>query len=149
MNRLRFPSLSIHDSEGAFSDLEAITGIPSKICVKFSIRLVPDMEPKSVDKMVVALHSARPWVADYKHPHYQAAAAAIKIVYGTEPDFIREGESVPVTALLDNLTQTNVMLLPIGACDDMVHSQNEKINVSNYVEGTKVLATYLMELGKL
>lgn len=41
------------------------------------------------------------------------------------------------------------MLLPIGACDDMAHSQNEKLNVSNYIDGTKVLATYLLELGTI
>jgi nonspecific dipeptidase len=41
------------------------------------------------------------------------------------------------------------MLLPIGACDDMAHSQNEKLNVSNYINGTKVLAAYLLELAQL
>ena len=54
-----------------------------------------------------------------------------------------------MTLTFQEITQKNVMLLPIGACDDMAHSQNEKINVSNYIEGTKVLAAYLMELGKL
>uniref|UniRef100_A0A914Y4H2 Peptidase M20 dimerisation domain-containing protein n=1 Tax=Panagrolaimus superbus TaxID=310955 RepID=A0A914Y4H2_9BILA len=168
MNRWRFPSLSVHGIEGAFSGPGAKTVIPSKVCGKFSIRLVPDMEPKAVDKCVtdhinkiwaqrhspnqlkvIALQGARPWVADYKHPHYQAGAAAIKTVFGTEPDFTREGGSIPVTLTFQELTQKNVMLLPIGACDDMAHSQNEKINVSNYIEGTKVLAAYLMELGKL
>jgi acetylornithine deacetylase/succinyl-diaminopimelate desuccinylase-like protein len=38
------------------------------------------------------------------------------------------------------------MLLPIGACDDSAHSQNEKINVSNYMQGIKVLGTYLVEI---
>lgn len=41
------------------------------------------------------------------------------------------------------------MLLPIGAGDDMAHSQNEKINIRNYIEGTKMLAAYLLELGSI
>lgn len=38
-----------------------------------------------------------PWLADYKHPNYVAAAEAIQLVYETEPDFIREGGSIPIT----------------------------------------------------
>lgn len=35
------------------------------------------------------------------------------------------------------------MLLPMGAADDGAHSQNEKIDIRNYIEGTKSLAAYL------
>lgn len=41
------------------------------------------------------------------------------------------------------------MLLPIGACDDMAHSQNEKINVSNFINGIKTFVAYLLELGSI
>jgi nonspecific dipeptidase len=37
----------------------------------------------------------------------------------------------------------------MGACDDGAHSQNEKINVKNYIEGTKLLGAYLYELAQL
>ena len=168
MNRWRFPSLSIHGVEGAFAGAGAKTVIPCKVKGKFSIRLVPDMDPEAVDKCVseylnklwkqrgspnkfrvIPLQGSKAWVADYKHPHYQAGAAAIKKVFGVEPDFTREGCSIPVTLTFQELTQKNVMLLPMGACDDMAHSQNEKLNISNYIEGTKMLAAYLMELGKI
>ena len=43
---------------------------------------------------VIPLQGAKAWVADYKHPHYQAGAAAIKTVFGVEPDFTREGNFV-------------------------------------------------------
>jgi nonspecific dipeptidase len=166
MNRWRFPSLSIHGIEGAFAGPGAKTVIPAKVVGKFSLRIVPDMTPKAVDKCVVdylnklwaqrkspnqfkvyPTKGSKPWLADYKNPHYQAGAKAIKTVFGTEPDYICEGGSIPVTLTFQELTQKNVMLLPIGACDDMAHSQNEKINITNYMDGTKVLAVYLMELG--
>ena len=47
----------------------------------------------------------------------------------------REGGSIPVTLTLQETTGKNVMLLPIGACDDGAHSQNEKIDRVNYVQG--------------
>ena len=56
-------------------------------------------------------------------------------VFGVEPDLTREGGSIPVTLTLQNATGKNVMLLPIGACDDGAHSQNEKLNRSNFVNG--------------
>jgi acetylornithine deacetylase/succinyl-diaminopimelate desuccinylase-like protein len=32
-------------------------------------------------------------------------------------------------------TGKNVMLLPMGSSDDGAHSQNEKIDIRNYIEG--------------
>jgi nonspecific dipeptidase len=50
---------------------------------------------------------------------------------------------------VEDLTGMNVLLLPIGACDDMAHSQNEKFNLSNYMNGIKLMGYYLHELGKI
>lgn len=75
---------------------------------------------------------------------------SIKIlVYGVEPDYTREGGSIPITIAFQEITGSNVLLLPIGASDDMAHSQNEKMNVKNYIDGTKLLGAYLLELGSL
>lgn len=52
MHRWRYPSLSLHGIEGAFSETGAKTVIPRKVIGKFSIRLVPDMDPKVVEKQV-------------------------------------------------------------------------------------------------
>uniref|UniRef100_A0A914HCM5 Peptidase M20 dimerisation domain-containing protein n=1 Tax=Globodera rostochiensis TaxID=31243 RepID=A0A914HCM5_GLORO len=168
MRRWRQPSLSIHGIEGAFSGKGLKTVIPSKVIGKFSIRIVPHMTPEEVDKAVVA-HvtevwksraspnkmnilpmggSSLAWLGDFKHPHFQAGVKAIKKVYGVEPDFTREGGSIPVALTFQNMGK-NVMLLPMGASDDMAHSQNEKLNVSNYVNGMKVFAAYILECAKI
>lgn len=47
----------------------------------------------------------------------------------------REGGSIPVTLTLQEATGKNVILVPVGACDDGAHSQNEKIDIYNYIEG--------------
>jgi nonspecific dipeptidase len=70
-------------------------------------------------------------------------------VFNVEPDFTREGGSIPVTLTFQEITGKNVMLLPIGSCDDMAHSQNEKLNITNYIQGIKLLAAYMQECGKL
>uniref|UniRef100_A0A1I8EQK6 Peptidase M20 dimerisation domain-containing protein n=1 Tax=Wuchereria bancrofti TaxID=6293 RepID=A0A1I8EQK6_WUCBA len=72
-------------------------------------------------------------------PHYQCAAKAIQKVYGIAPDYIREGDSIPVTTIFQEMTRSSVLLLPIGSSDDMAHSQNERINLVNYMDGIKLL----------
>ena len=47
----------------------------------------------------------------------------------------REGGSIPVTLVFQEATGKNVMLLPMGCADDGAHSQNEKLNRSNFLKG--------------
>jgi nonspecific dipeptidase len=155
-HRWRYPSLSLHGIEGAFYGPGAKTVIPRKVIGKFSIRLVPNQDPEKIfkvvenyvnqefkklnspNKMKLAMdHGGRPWVADFNHPNFNAGKIATKHVYGVEPDLTREGGSIPVTLTFQEATGKNVMLLPMGAADDGAHSQNEKIDVCNYIEGTK------------
>lgn len=98
---------------------------------------------------VTMLHGAKAWLSSPKHPNYTAAAAAIKRVFGCDPDFTREGGSIPITSAMEDATGMNVLLLPIGACDDMAHSQNEKYNLANLINGIKVLGMYVHELGRI
>ncbi|XP_045152074.1 beta-Ala-His dipeptidase [Echinops telfairi] len=70
-------------------------------------------------------------------------------VFGTEPDMIRDGSTIPVAKMFQDVLQKSVMMLPLGAVDDGEHSQNEKINRWNYIEGSKVFAAFFLELAKL
>ena len=47
----------------------------------------------------------------------------------------REGGSIPVVLTLQELTQKNTLLLPFGRFDDGAHSQNEKFDLINYMNG--------------
>ncbi|CAL8109856.1 unnamed protein product [Orchesella dallaii] len=166
MSRWRNPALSVHGIEGAFSDPGAKTVIPRKVIGKFSIRLVPNQHPDKIgkivkeylekkwaergspNKLIVSMgHGGKPWVADHAHPNYVAAATATEQVYGVKPILTREGGSIPITITFQEVTGKNVMLLPMGQSDDGAHSQNEKISKRNYIEGTKLFVSYLLELG--
>jgi len=168
MHRWRYPALSIHGIQGAFSDPGAKTVIPRKVIGKFSIRLVPNQTPDQVEKVVQAYikekwesrqspntmklkleSGGKPWSANPNHPNYRAASKATEYVYNEVPFMTREGGSIPVTLTLQETTKKNVLLLPMGASDDGAHSQNEKIDIRNYIEGTKVMAAYLYEVGQI
>lgn len=53
MHRWRYPSLSLHGIEGAFSEPGQKTVIPRKVIGKFSIRIVPNQTPSLIEKYVV------------------------------------------------------------------------------------------------
>ncbi|KAJ5966005.1 Cys-Gly metallodipeptidase dug1 [Penicillium waksmanii] len=162
MARWRFPSLSIHGVEGAYSAPGAKTVIPAKVIGKFSIRTVPNMESADVNKLVFDYikaefaklnskntldvwlqHDGKWWVASPKHGNFSAASKAVKQVFGVEPDMTREGGSIPVTLTFEQATGKNVLLLPMGSSTDAAHSINEKLDRRNYIEGTKLLGAYL------
>ena len=168
MARWRYPTLSLHGIEGAYSGPGGKTVIPGRVSGKFSLRLVPDQDPTKIEQLVkqhltqkfselessnrmeVMYHGgAKAWLSNPKHPNYEAGARAIEKVFGMKPNYTREGGSIPITSWLEDATQMNVLLLPIGACDDMAHSQNEKYNISNMRNGIKVLAAYLHELSNI
>lgn len=52
MSNWRYPSLSIHGIEGAFSGPGFKTVIPRKVIGKFSIRLVPNQIPSNINEIV-------------------------------------------------------------------------------------------------
>ncbi|KAF2403762.1 CNDP dipeptidase [Trichodelitschia bisporula] len=162
MGRWRFPSLSLHGVEGAFSAPGAKTVIPAKVIGKFSIRIVPDMEIDEVNKLVikyldeqfaklgsknsyktVVQHAGKWWVASPAHWNFTAAGKAVERVWGVKPDLTREGGSIPVTLTFEQATGKNVLLLPMGSSTDAAHSINEKLDRRNYVEGIKLLGAYL------
>ena len=110
MARWRYPSLSIHGIEGAFSQSGAKTVIPAKVVGKFSIRTVPNMEIEEVNNLVFKYvkeqfaklqsknsmrvfcqHAGKWWVASPKHWNFTAAAKAVERVWGVKPDLTREG----------------------------------------------------------
>ncbi|CCH62999.1 hypothetical protein TBLA_0I03460 [Henningerozyma blattae CBS 6284] len=162
MHRWRYPSLSIHGVEGAFYSQGAKTVIPAKVSGKFSIRTVPDMDSEKLTKLVVGhcnaafekldspntchaelIHDGNYWVSNPFNAQFTAAAKATKVVYGVEPDMTREGGSIPITLTFEEQLKTSVMLLPMGRGDDGAHSINEKLDISNYMNGMKIMAAYL------
>ncbi|MFT7816296.1 cytosolic non-specific dipeptidase-like [Arapaima gigas] len=167
-HRWRQPTVSIHGIEGAFSDPGSKTVIPARVVAKFSIRQVPNMDPKEVEKQVkehleaafakrgtpnklkvTMVIGAKPWLADPQQPLYEAGKAAVQRVFNVEPDLIREGGTIPIARTFQDVTGKPIIMLPIGGFDDGLHSQNEKMSRYNYIEGTKLFAAFLHEASQI
>jgi len=168
MGRMRYPSLSLHGIEGAFSGPGAKTVIPASVTGKFSIRMVPPQTPEIIEPMVISyltaefekrrtknklridtVPGAKPWAADHDHWNYRAAKRATELIWHKTPDYTREGGSLPPVIPLTESLGANILLLPMGRGDDAAHSTNEKMDRSNFLEGSKLLGTYLYEVAAI
>jgi len=166
MGRMRYPSLSIHGIDGGREG----TIIPRQVTARFSIRLVEPQTPEKVEALVQdylydefdKLGSrnifkvnyelgALPWVGDKNDWNFNAANAATEAVYGSAlvPNRVREGGTLPLALVFAQQVNKSVLLLPMGKSDDGAHSLSEKIDISNYINGTKLFGAYLYEIAKV
>lgn len=163
MHRSRFPSLSIH---GIRSETEAGEGeISGKVSATFSVRIVPNQTPQetfhrvqlylmyvfsqmnSSNRISVEMPvGVSPWLSDTNGLSYKSAAKAIKRVYEQEPELVRGGASIPLVRDLQDISNKTVLLLPVGCGDHSLSKDRERIDVNIFMDGTKVVASFLHEL---
>jgi len=172
LGRTRYPSLSIHDIVGGRDG----TIIPHEVSGKFSIRLVEPQDPKTIVPIVTAFLEAEfqklntrntltvipggtafPWVGDKHDDNYKAADVAIRVVYGDAykeiaeegPKYPLEGGTIPLVQHIEDTLKKAVVLLPMGKSNDGAHSLSEKVDVENYIWGTKLYGEYLYQIAIL
>jgi len=104
--RWRNPSLSLHGIEGAFYSPGDKTVIPAQVTGKFSIRTVPDMDPKQVSALVVKFcqdefaklgskntldvhctHDGNYWLSSPNHPNYGKLCCKWQFFFSTLLNF--------------------------------------------------------------
>lgn len=156
------PTFEVHGITGGYTGPGAKTIVPAFAEAKVSMRLVPDQEPEVIFAALVdhvARHcpgatvtldsAAPPFLADTTGPHYQAARRAMRVGFGTDPVFIREGGSIPAALLLKEHLDAPVVLIPICASDDNPHSPNEKFEAAHFDKGIRTFIAYFHEVARI
>lgn len=157
------PTLEVHGIAGGFVGDGAKTVIPATAKAKISLRLPPDLQsgevftlfertvkevaPPDVTVTVRNVHGGEGLVVTPDNPAMQAAAEALKEVYGKEPVYIREGGSIPIAALFHDILDVPVVLMGFGLPDDNLHAPNEKYSVAQFFKGIRTVATFLQKMG--
>ena len=91
--------------------------------------------PAGVTVTVNSLHGGKPSLTPSDHPATLAAARALEAVYGVTPVFIREGGSIPVTAVFEHDLGLPVVLLGFAQPASNAHAPNEWLLVENFERG--------------
>ena len=79
-------------------------------------------------------------------PQMAAAVKALKMVFGEEPLFKREGGSVPVVGLMQDRLGAETVMLGFALPDDGIHGPNERQYVPNIFRGIETYVHFLMGL---
>lgn len=159
------PTCDVNGITTGYQGPGAKTVIASKASAKISMRLVPNQEPAKIQKAFEdAIRSRVPGNVKVEIKWYgasepvlvpidskptQLAAEALKVGFGKEPTFMREGGSIPVVGLIKRVLGIDTLLLGFGLPDDRVHSPNEKFDLDALHAGTRTAAALYEQLGKL
>ncbi len=159
------PTLDINGIKGGYQGEGAKTIIPAEASCKITMRLVPDMNPddicnkiekylikiapKSVKVKIIKHGGASAVVVPTTGPWLDAAARAVKLGFGKEPVFMKEGGSIPVVADFKRLLGVDTLLIGFGQHDDNVHSPNERFRLIDFERGCKTAAALPFELAKV
>lgn len=150
------PTLDVNGLVSGYTGEGAKTVLPSRATAKLSMRLVPDQDPDRVqenfqwyvralapDEVDVDLqghHGARPWAADPEGPVFQAASDALEEAFGREPVFVRNGGTIPIVPLFEELFGAPVLLLGFGLPGANLHAPNEWFDLEMYELGIETVA---------
>lgn len=152
------PTLDVNGIWGGYTGEGAKTVLPAKASAKISMRLVPDQSsqeiselfarhfiaiaPSTVKVTVKALHGGQAAMLSTQTPGYQAAAMAMKDTFGKDPIPTREGGSIPIVALFQEVLGLDTVLMGFGLNSDAIHSPNEHYGIFNFLKGIETIPRF-------
>jgi acetylornithine deacetylase/succinyl-diaminopimelate desuccinylase-like protein len=152
------PTLDVNGFLGGFTGEGAKTVLPARAMAKVSMRLVPhqrhddiankfisyvkSITPPGVTVEITDLHGADPVLVNRDSPAMHAAVKALEETFGTKCRFTREGGSIPVVLLFDQVLGVPTVLMGFGLNNENAHSPDEHFDLGNFHTGMKAAARY-------
>jgi acetylornithine deacetylase/succinyl-diaminopimelate desuccinylase-like protein len=149
------PTLDVNGMWGGYIGAGAKTVLPSKANAKISMRLVPNQHdekiyklfenhflsiaPPSVKVKVTPHHGGLPAVTPTDTKEYRAAHLAMEKTFGKPPIPKREGGSIPIVALFEQVLEVKTILMGFGLDSDALHSPNEHYGLFNFYKGIETI----------
>ncbi|MBI4547838.1 MAG: dipeptidase [Ignavibacteriae bacterium] len=158
------PTLECNGIWGGHTGEEARGLLPQKASANISMRLVPDQNPKKIAKLfethlrklvpktvsvaIRCLTMAEPTITAIDSPGVRVAVVALKMAFGKDPLFQRDGGSIPIVNRFKQILRLDSVLLGFGLPDANEHAPNEFINLGNFFRGIRTVAYFYDELPK-
>ena len=159
------PTLDVNGIWGGYSGEGAKTVIPSEANAKISMRLVPNQNwkkisklfikhfksiaPKSVNVDIKTHHGGQAYVTPTNSIAYKAAHLAYKKSFGKPPHSIRDGGSIPIVPMFEEVLGCKTILMGFGLDSDSIHSPNEHFGVFNFFKGIETIPYFHKNFAEL
>ena len=161
------PSLDVNGIWGGYIEEGAKTILPSKAFAKISMRLVPNQDSASVDKLfekhfrsiapdgvrvdVRSLHGGQGYVSPIDTVAFTAASKAMEKTFGRKPVPTRSGGSIPIISDFEEVLGIKTILMGFGLESDAIHSPNENYRLDQFYKGIETIPyffKYYTEMSK-
>jgi acetylornithine deacetylase/succinyl-diaminopimelate desuccinylase-like protein len=159
------PTFEINGIHGGYGGSGNKTVIPRKVVVKLSCRLVPHQDPLVIGQRVrTFLLSQAPQgvtvdvvIHDGMGPAtrtssdaigIQKLAQAMEMVWKKKPEYILDGASIPMIALLKEISGGEVLTWGVGLPSDDIHAPNEHFDMTRMEQGFLSLCLAIELLGR-
>ncbi|HEY44829.1 MAG TPA: dipeptidase [Anaerolineae bacterium] len=157
------PTLDVNGMISGFTGKGSKTVLPAQAMAKISMRLVPDQKPERIKDSLEAyleanapptvtweledMASSPPAIVERDSDAVHAASRALEAVWGVKPVFQRQGGTVPVVGLVQELLGVDSLMLGFGLPDDNLHAPNEKLHLPNFWRGIETYIRFTCEFG--
>jgi acetylornithine deacetylase/succinyl-diaminopimelate desuccinylase-like protein len=158
------PTLEVNGILCGFTEEGSKTVLPARAMAKLSMRLVPNQQPARVKEQleeylrkqapswlkweVVDLAGSPAGLVRRDTPEMQAAIRALEGAFGVKPVFAREGGSVPVVVMIQEILGRESIMMGFSLPDDNLHAPNEKFHLPNFERGIETYIRFLYELAR-
>ncbi len=156
------PTMEVHGLVGGYTGPGIKTVIPPRAEVKISFRLVPNQDPKKLQKIIKAFikdrspdvkveveNSMYPYKAPTEGKLADAVRDAMKFAFGREPVFVREGGSIGAVISMEKVLKSPVMFLGLSLPEHGYHAPNENYDWQQASGGIAAFVRYFENVSKL
>jgi acetylornithine deacetylase/succinyl-diaminopimelate desuccinylase-like protein len=156
------PTLEVHGIAGGYQGPGVKTVVPPAATAIVSCRLVPEMKPEKVVKLVrehvrrvnpdvrvQAEHALPAYKGRTTGPHADAVRAAMKAAFGREPVFVREGGSIGAVLAMEKILHAPVYFLGLSLPEHGYHAPNENFDWQQASGGMIAFARYFERVAAL
>ncbi len=149
------PTLDVNGIWGGYIGEGAKTVLPSKANAKISMRLVPNQSskkiaalftkhfekiaPNTVTVKIKEHHGGEPYVTPVDSVEFQAANKAMETTFNKKPLAMRNGASIPIVALFEEILGLKSVMMGFGLDSDAIHSPDEHYGLFNYFKGIETI----------
>ncbi|MFN2386512.1 MAG: M20/M25/M40 family metallo-hydrolase [Thermoanaerobaculia bacterium] len=156
------PTFEVHGIAGGYQGPGVKTIIPPKATAIVSCRLVPNMDPRKIVRLVTefvkkknpdvkvnAEHALPAYQGKTTGPYADAIRGAMKFAFGKEPVFVREGGSIGAVLSMEKVLRAPVFFLGLSLPEHGYHAPNENFDWAQAEGGMAAFADYFRRVGEM
>jgi acetylornithine deacetylase/succinyl-diaminopimelate desuccinylase-like protein len=156
------PTIEINGITAGYQGEGTKTVLPCKAGAKLSLRTVPNQNCSKLFELLethlrkhlpdgVTLdfrtgHQGEAYQVDPHSAAGQAAQKALREVFHSDVALIREGGSIPIVKMFEEILGLNTLLLGLALPDSGMHAPNENFLIENFMKGIELNRQLMREL---